>query len=290
MAALNDLSFYTNRSLGGVGAEEINSPQAQALLAELRKYDPAATFKPTQLGDQTGYTLSFDPSKVPGYDPNAITITGEGFNGRPMSWSDQLKDPSAVTTSGLFGEQTNRSNIKPQAPTWLDYVGPAAVGLFGFGMAGIPGTSFGGFGSQFSTLGADSAAAAGSAGGFVDPWDVMGDPTAYGLSGAAPITDLGSPARVGDVIRNGGIPGIDNIVQSASEISPTSLLRNGSKAVAGLLGGTPAGAGSGAGGLLGGGGGGGGTGSPYEDSMAILARYYGIPQDMLRKVMKGQHA
>ena len=306
MAALNDLSFFAQRSLGGIGAEEVDTPRAQALLAELRKYDPAATFKPAQLGEsgQTSYTLSFDGSKIPGYDPNSLTITGEGFNGRPMSWGDQLKDPSAVIDSGLFGQQTKRTNIKPEPMSTLDWLGPALVGAFGFGIpyvaAAMTGGSAGAGGAAAGATALDTAGDAylGLGSGFPEmqavgypALDTSGDVFLGldGASGAAPITDLSSPARVGDVIRNGGIPGIDNIVQSAREISPTSLLKAGAKAAGSLVG--PAGTN---GGLLSGGGGGGGLlgggGSPYEDSMSILARYYGIPQDMLRKAMKGTHA
>lgn len=222
MAALNDLSFYTNRSLGGVGAEEINSPQAQAMLAALRQYDPNAYFRPTEMGGQTGYTLDFNGNLIPGYDPNAITTTGTGFNGQAMQWGDQLKDPNAVTHSDLFGDQTQRSNIKPQERDWLDIVGPLAVAAFGFGIGGIPGFTEG-FGSQFSTLGGAGGGAAATdpflAGG-TGAMDMTGS-AGTGLAGSTGAAGAGAAATTGGAAAGGS----SLLTQAASAlgISPDIL-------------------------------------------------------------------
>jgi hypothetical protein len=154
MAALGNLSFYTNRSGGGIGAEEINTPDAQATLAALRQYDPSANFTPVYSGDGnlTGYKLDFNQSLVPGYDPSAISTTGTGFDGKSFDWADQLINPNAVTSTDLFGTQTQRTNIKEPAKDWLDYVGPLAVAAFGGFMGGIPGLTEG-FGAQFQAPG-----------------------------------------------------------------------------------------------------------------------------------------
>jgi hypothetical protein len=95
-----------------------------------------------------------------------------------------------------------------------------------------------------------------------------------GTQVAAPITDLGTPARVGDVLRAGNLPGLANLGTSLSELSPSAILRgigNVGK-VPGLLGNS----GGGGGGLLGVGGGGGTINpQPYGSLAAIIRRYYG---------------
>jgi hypothetical protein len=326
--ALNDFTYYANRNLGGIGAEEIDSDRAQAMLAELQKYDPTASFRPTfgNEGSLTGYTLDFDASKLPGLDGGLLGGTsGHGSGGdylpRFSTVQDQMQltDPNAVRDSDIYGKVTDNTNIAQPATT-MDWLGPLLVGAFGFGIGGIPGLTEG-FGAQFqapggmdlSGLGAsdpflqggtgamDMAGSAGTGipgsegfvgadpwdlmgdpsayglggGAPVDPWDVMGDPKAYGLGGtqtAAPITDLSTPARVGDVIRNGGLPGLDNIWQSLKELPIGSI----AKALPGLTGGSKPNVG-----LLGGGGGGnnllaigGGQQKQVEDASAILKRFY----------------
>ena len=65
---LTDLSYYVNRSLGGVGAEEVNSERGRNFLRTVQQYDPNASWQPVYGGEGnlTGYSLSFDGSKLPG--------------------------------------------------------------------------------------------------------------------------------------------------------------------------------------------------------------------------------
>lgn len=145
---LSDLSFFNNRSIGGVDEAEMNSPRAQAMLANLRKLDPNAQFVATQLGGegasgQVGYTLNFDASKLPGLDGSGQLGGKSGVgtgNTFITPWSTvqdkmTLALPGAVAESPIYGKVTSNRNIT-QPAGWLDYAGPAAVMLFGTIMSG----------------------------------------------------------------------------------------------------------------------------------------------------------
>lgn len=145
---LSDLTFFNNRSIGGVSEEEMNSPRAQAMLANLRKLDPGAQFVATQLGGeggsgQVGYTLNFDASKLPGLDGTGVlggksgVGTGNTFMPRFSTVQDKmtLAAPGAVASSPIYGKVTDNRNII-QKTDWLDMLGPAAVMLFGTIMGG----------------------------------------------------------------------------------------------------------------------------------------------------------
>ena len=71
--ALADLTYFNNRSIGGIGADEMNSPRAQAMLASLQGYDKNAQFAPSygSDGQLLGYTLNFDPRLLPGASGHA---------------------------------------------------------------------------------------------------------------------------------------------------------------------------------------------------------------------------
>jgi len=146
---LSDLTYFNNRSIGGVDEAEVNSPRAQAMLAELQKLDPNAQFVATQLGGeggsgQVGYTLNFDASKLPSLDgtgqlSTAHTGVGTGstFIPRFSTVQDRMKlaAPGAVGDSPVYGKVTDNRNIIQEAGL-LDYLGPAAVMLFGTIMSG----------------------------------------------------------------------------------------------------------------------------------------------------------
>ena len=294
-----------------INTPDLSAPGVAEFLANIRQYDPNATYVLRQdmggEGNLIGspyYHLSYDASKLPGADGTGIlgsgssntSISDRGNEYQGPNWQtlndtnrERVLDPSQVTHSSIYGDVTSNSNIAPLDPkSWLDY-GPLIVGAFGFGLGGIPGLTEG-FGSQFAT--GTAGEASGAAGGaFVDPWDVMGDPSAYGLGSgssfgmydrslgmadgtslydtqpAAPIVDNSTPARVGDVLRNGGIPGLDNIGQSLSELSLGDLGNLGK--FSGLLNGESTGIG------IGGGGGGMPQGfGQAESATSILRKWY----------------
>ncbi len=304
MAALNDFTYYNNRSLGGI--EDPNNPQAQANLQAIRQYDPNANYRPTygSDGQLLGYTLDVDASKLPGTSGTGslggVSGHGSGADYMPnfstVQPNMQLKDPNAVTNSPTYGRITQNTNInQPSSP--LDYLGPAAVAAFAFGIPYVASAMSGG------------ALGAGAAGGAAGALDTGGDsylgltndgfPAFQGVPGtdfpaldtsgdsflglddgtqaAAPIVESGQSARVMDVLRNGGVPGVDNIVQSGREllggITPSSVLHAASSLV---------GAGSGGGGGAGSGGVGGGgllqpyNMQPYKSLTSMLKNYFGL--------------
>lgn len=308
-APLQDLSFYTNRTQGGISADEANGPRGQALLAELRKYDPGANFSVVtdSQGNQTGYTLNFDGSKIPGYDPTKITTEGEGFNGRSMQWSGELKDPTAVTQSDLFGTQTSRSNLTPQKRDWFDYVGPAAVGLFAFGIPAIAGAmSEGAIGGAGAAAGAGAEGGAGGAAGAgsgltaadyeaIAPQIAQAQATDYIGSSAASSGLLSGAEEVGPGLAAGSGSGLtaadyaalphwyDTLLNSINPANWTlkdwlSMAGAAGSAAKGILGSGGAGGGaggrSGIGSILGGGGGGGGGGRGSGDFASLLNSFY----------------
>ena len=158
--ALQDFTYYANRSIGGIGADEINSDRAKQCLAELQKYDPAASFRQTYNsdGNPLGYTLDFNASKLPGLDGGLLGGTSGGGSGADfipnfstVQDAMTLSDPNAVQNSDVYGKVTSNTNIE-QPRTWLDVVGPLAVAAFGGFMGGIPGLTEG-FGAQFQAPG-----------------------------------------------------------------------------------------------------------------------------------------
>lgn len=301
-----------------INTTDLSDPAVSAFLANIRQYDPNATYVQRQdvggEGNLIGspyYHLSYDVSKLPGADgtgqlgtgSSATDTSNRGYEYQGPNWisvtdsnRDRVVDPSKVTNSSVYGNVTDASNILGSPDGWLEKLGPLAVAAFGFGLGGIPGLTEG-FGSQFATGAPTGAADAVSGASFADPWDVMGDPSAYGLgpvntpvgsaesslygpsvgsdpvgafNGTAPISDLSTSARIGDVLRNGGVPGLDNIRQSLSELGLSDLANVG-KAIAPALGGSP----SSGGGLLGGGGGGAPQGfGQSESAMSILRKWY----------------
>lgn len=200
---LADLTYFNNRSEGGISPDEVNSARGQALLAALRKYDPNAAFVNTGAGGESGadgYTLEFDASKLPGVSGQGTLGATPGMSGAGTgalympSFSTvqpamQLANPNAVTNSPVYGTVTANTNIT-QPSSLLDTLGPAAVLAFGALFGGLPFLTQGITGSlpggatDFTYTGASGA---------VDSWDpsVMGDPTAYGMNAPGAGVGLG---------------------------------------------------------------------------------------------------
>lgn len=147
MAALSDFTYFNNRSLGGIGAEELNDPRTQQALAAIRQYDPNANFRPTygSDGQLTGYTLDVDASKLPGVSGTG-SLGGTSGHGSGADYAPNfstvqqnmsLLNPSAVSNSPIYGQITQNSNIE-QPRSWVDVVGPmiplafAALGAAGY--------------------------------------------------------------------------------------------------------------------------------------------------------------
>ena len=310
---LSDFTYYANRSFGGISPSEINDPRAQAMLATLRQYDPNAQFALTpDSNGNIGYTLQFDASKLPsasGSGTLAKGNTGGTAGGYMPSFSTvqdqmQLNDPNAVTNGTPYGTITSNTNVNDRYSPGFALAG--VLGTVGFSAlapylaSAMSGGALGsGAGAAATPLDTSSDGYLGLTNGPGMP-DFQGVPAAppngidmgpwsgtspadmvpgTGATGAgltqaaAPITEAGTAARVGDVIRNGGIPGVSSLLQSASELglTPSGLL-NAARSVLG--GGTPGGSG--------GGGSGGGLlamqpkqPQPVDNITAILRRYYG---------------
>lgn len=165
---LNDLTYFNNRSMGGVDASEMNSQRAQDMLAALRKYDPSAMFAETSIGEsgQKGYTLNFDATKLPGVNGSGQlgqgqtgVGTGATFMPRFSTVQDQMQlaRPGAVTDSPVYGKITSNKNIM-QPHSMLDTLGPLLVSAFGMGAPAL-------FGSMGLGMGAGASAAIGGAQG-----------------------------------------------------------------------------------------------------------------------------
>jgi len=168
---LADLTYFNNRSVGGIGEDEVNSQRGQDMLTALRKYDPNAQFVAQQMGGEggsgaSGYTLNFDPRLLPGADGSgqlgqgaAGVGTGNTFMPRFSTVQEhmQLANPNAVANSPVYGKVTDNTNIE-QPASLLDTLGPLAVSAFGmlapmaFGAAGLG-------------MGANAASAIGAANG-----------------------------------------------------------------------------------------------------------------------------
>lgn len=218
-----------------------NAPEVAAFLANLRQYDPAASYVARQdmLGGEDAklgepyYKLNVNPSLLPamplgGAGQSAYTATNvpgaTGYEWSGPNWAGvqpdgpfQYRDPGAIYQDPYYGNWTSRSNIAPQKADWLDYVGPLAVGAFGFGIPALAGAMSGGaiggaFGSAgslpwwaktgqaltrqvgsgsfdpYGTAAALAPAVASLAPVPVDNWDRLGDMTKYGLPPATEIS------------------------------------------------------------------------------------------------------
>lgn len=158
---LGDLSFFNNRSYGGVSEEEANGSRGQALLNNLRKYDPTAQFTPTQdsSGNMIGYQLQFDPSKLPGSGISSFDNNGNlgganpyyqgqggytGGSGFIPKWvnvdtsnsRDKLINPNAIYNSDHYGNITSYRNVRQEQGDWLSKLGPMAIIALGTFLSG----------------------------------------------------------------------------------------------------------------------------------------------------------
>lgn len=154
LGSLADMTYFNNRSMGGVGDDEVNSARAQQMLANLRQYDPNAAFAQTygSDGQSLGYTLNFDPRKLPGVDGSgqlgqgaAGIGTGNTFMPRFSTVQPRmtLTNPNAVSNSPVYGKITDNGNIY-DAPDFITKYGPALVGLFAMGIGPLAGAMSGG--------------------------------------------------------------------------------------------------------------------------------------------------
>lgn len=151
---LADLTYFNNRSMGGVGDDEVNSARAQQMLASLRQYDPNAAFVQSSGSDgqALGYTLNFDPRKLPGANGSgqlgqgaAGVGTGNTFMPRfsTVQQHMNLANPNAVMNSPVYGNITDNGNIVQKNDIWST-LGPALVGLFAMGIGPLAGAMSGG--------------------------------------------------------------------------------------------------------------------------------------------------
>src|SRR6478609_2317516 len=145
-APLNDFTFYNNRSFGGIG--DPNDPRAQAALQAVQKYDPNAQYVATQLGGEGGsgattYTLSYDATKLPGATGGQLGQgkTGAGTGATFMPTFSTVQPGMTLTgptrDGGAYGNIVDNKNIGGNS-SWLDWVGPLAVGAFGAAFGGLP--------------------------------------------------------------------------------------------------------------------------------------------------------
>ena len=165
MADLSTLpNYYTVSDPADAGAA--------GLLANVQQYDPSAQY--VYVAPQYGggddpklsepyYKLAFNPSLLPampggGAGQSAYTTTYD-VSSPGMAWSGpnwintegykgNFINPGAIANDPIYGNWTTYKNVQPEAPSWLDYVGPALVGAFGFGIpaiaAGLTGGAIGG--------------------------------------------------------------------------------------------------------------------------------------------------
>jgi len=177
---LGDLTFFNNRSYGGIGADEVNSDRAKSLLNNIHKYDSDAKYTPSYSSDGNlmGYTLQFDPSKLPGTSGNGSLggsnpsrngsyAGGSSFMPRFSTVQDRmnLANPNAVAQSDHYGRITDNRNIYDKL-SLLDIAGPLAVG--GFGMLA------GGGGALASLLQKAPGVVGGMAKGNFNPFQMAG--------------------------------------------------------------------------------------------------------------------
>ena len=110
------------------GSEFYDQAKAQAVLAQIRQFDPNAsiTERANQLEGMGGsnWVLSFDQSKLPSLaTPEASRHVGS-------YGSDRLRDESIIFDDPNYGPTTIPQNVKQRDSTWLDIVGPLLVGGF----------------------------------------------------------------------------------------------------------------------------------------------------------------
>lgn len=199
---LSDLTYFNNRSMGGVEESEMNSPRAQAMLNNLKQIDPSAAFVPSYSGDGNliGYTLNFNASKLPGVNgqgqlSTAQTGVGTGSTFMPKFSTVQqhmnLVQPGSVYKSSPYGQITDNRNIYDKKD-WLDTIGPLAV------------TAFGGF---LGGLGPIMSAARGVQGALRggSPWDLAAAAVPFipGVS-SVPFLSTGLKAGINYARRRGG--------------------------------------------------------------------------------------
>lgn len=144
---LNDLTYYNNRSYGGISQDEVDSSRGQALLNSLHQYDPNAQFAPTYTNDGSllGYQLQYDPSKLPGVGNSGQLggsnpsnaggnsyASGSGFmpNFSTVQPHMNLLNPNAVGNSPHYGKVTSNENIYDKFDP-MSVIGPLLVGGFG---------------------------------------------------------------------------------------------------------------------------------------------------------------
>lgn len=148
---LNDMTYYNNRSYGGIGEEEVNSTRGQNALAAVQKYDPNARYNPTYGGDGQliGYQMQFDPSKLPGangtgqlgganpYNGDSGYAGGSGYMPRWSTVQDHMNliNPNAVANSANYGRITDNRNIY-QKDDIFSKLGPMLPMLFATIMSG----------------------------------------------------------------------------------------------------------------------------------------------------------
>lgn len=149
---LNDLTYYNNRSYGGIDQSEVNSDRGQAMLHSLQQYDPNAKFNPTygSDGNLMGYQLQYDPSKLPGVGTSGQLggsnpsnaggnsyASGSGFmpNFSTVQPHMNLLNPNATYNSGHYGKVTDNRNIYDK-PDLVGQIAPAAIMALGTFLSG----------------------------------------------------------------------------------------------------------------------------------------------------------
>jgi hypothetical protein len=229
MADLSAFTLYNNRSLGGIGAEEINTPQAQQMLQQLRQYDPNANFRPSygSDGQLLGYTLDVDASTLPGASGTGslggTSGHGSGADFMPSFSTVQdnmhLMDPNAVTNSPIYGKITDNRNIQQEDDWIAKWGGPLLVSMFAFGAPALAAAmSNGAIGGAAAASGAGAGAGSFDSGVGYDPWVEAGQsiPGSGAAAGGSLPGGLGSGAA--DELANGG-----QYVAGAPAASQTSI-------------------------------------------------------------------
>jgi len=162
-----------------------NSQDVGAFLAQLRQYDPNASYiaRPQNAGGGEGgsgpsgtiYQLSVNPSKLPGYDgtgqltnqtasTDSMGRTLFDPNVVPVNDSNKSIDPNQVMHSPIYGDVQNRHNVVvPTDHSWLDY-SPLLVAGFGGLLGGFGAAAAGGLGGADAAGGAGFDFGAGAAG------------------------------------------------------------------------------------------------------------------------------
>jgi hypothetical protein len=222
---LSDLTYFNNRSWGGVGEDEVNSARGKAFLDTLHKYDPNAKFSEVygSEGNKIGYGLQFDASKLPGTSKDGGPLgygnksyedgsyaSGGSFMPKFSTVQDKmdLANPNAVYNTDHYGNITDNRNIIQKAGL-LDYLGPLIVG--GLGMA-APAM----FGAMGLGMGSGASAAIGAANGGL----AAAPGGMAGLNGAAPSWMLNAAKSAQSMAKGYGSTGEFNPLQVASMALP----------------------------------------------------------------------